>query len=214
MSLPRGVHAICALPGEAATLKGSGITVTVCGIGAQRARTAAEEALENGARSILCWGVAGGLAPELASGALFLPRYVADEHGRRWPSDLSCATGGLLSVAAPVTCAEARYELRRTTGCLAADMESAAVADVCAARGIPFWSIRAIADPAQASLPSWLPGLLGQDGRPRLARLAGCLVRERDATAALIRAARQYHSALATLRRTSSQLPTLVEDVA
>ncbi len=75
-----------------------------------------------------------------------------------------------------VATAEAKAALAARTGALAVDMESHALAHVARAAGVPFVAVRAVADPAQQSLPRAVLGAVADDGAirtlPVLARLA------------------------------------------
>ncbi len=202
------VHVIAALPGEARTLARRGLAVSVCGVGAEAARRAAERVLAQGSGVILSWGVAGGLDPGLEAGDLFLPRHVSNGRGGLWPA--AGREGTLLTVAEPVTDAADKARLWRNTGCHAVDMESAAVAEVCAAHGAVFVSVRAIADPAARSVPSWMPALLDDNGRPRLGRLAARLLAERGAVTAVRGCMADYRAALGALRAAAADLTGLI----
>src|SRR5699024_7675936 len=113
------------------------------GMGGERAARAARALLEAGATSLVSWGVAGGLNPELPGGTLLLPRQIAcdgrkdtlptDErwrtrlHGRLQP-ELAINSDSMLSVAAPIEVAGKKHQLSRN-GYAAVDMESYAIAE-------------------------------------------------------------------------------------
>ncbi len=219
-----GIHVVCALAAEAATLERAadtlgGLSVCVCGIGPTRARRAAERILagsSNGARPrlLVSWGLAGALAGDLDPGALLLPARVNDERGGSWPLPGPGRRGALLSVSRLAGGRHDKSRLRRSSGCDAVDMESAAIAGVCAAQGVGFVAVRAIADPAHRSLPHWLGEVVDENGRTSAAALARHLARDPWRTMSLVRCATDGRRALRTLRQAARRLPQLLEDKA
>lgn len=197
------------MPAEARTLAGRGVTVHVCGPGQANARSAVRRCLAGGPDLVLSWGIAAGLGPGLAPGALLLPEAITVADGRQWPA---AGTGGsLLSVSEPVLTARDKQALWRATGCHGADMESAAIASACRSREVTFMAVRAVADPAERDLPGWLVDSLTAGGRPRLLALARRLVGEQDAIPALRQVRRDYRAALAALRNTAARLDELLD---
>src|SRR5699024_6765670 len=73
-------------PGSDISLPGS-IHLQLSGMGPERARRATEILLLAGAKALVSWGVAGGLAPYLKSGTLLLPKQVRHvEEGEYYPN--------------------------------------------------------------------------------------------------------------------------------
>src|SRR5690606_20133882 len=111
--------------------------------GPERAAQAARAALEGGARALVSWGLAGGLDPALAPGAVVVPSAVLAD-GACFPCDadwaaavraaardagLAAADGGtLLGVAVPLATPSSKAHAYAETGAVAADMESGAIA--------------------------------------------------------------------------------------
>jgi len=147
------------------------------GTGESIARSAAEALL--GARSpcsVLLVGIAGALAPELRIGdavvASWLGRRSAvDERQRVYPhpsltdtlraqlcgAGVSVHLGGLLTSGNAVVCSRAdKLAARTSSSALAVDMESCAVAQACADRGIRFAAVRFVSDGVDDELPPWL----------------------------------------------------------
>ncbi|HTS53177.1 MAG TPA: hypothetical protein VMH26_07885 [Burkholderiales bacterium] len=213
-------------PGASARLAGNG-RLRLCGIGSGNARAAAMTLTDTGVTALISWGSAGGLDPRLRAGDLILPVAVVSAAGRRfavasdWRAQvhalvsrqLEAQAGILLESPGPVTTPEQKRALFNRTGAVAVDMESAAVAEIAALRGLPFLAIRAVLDPASRAVPQ--SALMAVDGSGRVrvrALLHGVLRRPLDlagiaqllwdlraATAALAAAAR-----LAGLRCTPS----------
>lgn len=164
----RPVRAIAGL------LQGTRVVVLTCGIGAVAASSAATWAiLEQRPRAVISVGTCGGLAEDIEVGTLVLGReftsFLADAtvfgyapgqvpgQPERFFADTGLierartavpeARSGLaLSGDAFVTAPLADPLRERFPGALSADMESAALAQTCAATGVPFLSLRAVSD--------------------------------------------------------------------
>jgi adenosylhomocysteine nucleosidase len=165
---------VCGMQLEA-NLLGSPPNATVL-IGAGDAAVLAsgiETEIARGAKRVLSFGTAGGLAPSMdyAAGDIFIgcwakydsQRFLCDPD---WRDSLLEALehDGLPPLANPpaavVTCspttvstAAAKVALRASTGADAVDMESFIAAKAAAAHGLPFAILRAITDPADFTLP-------------------------------------------------------------
>ncbi len=70
-----------------------------------------------------------------------------------------------------------KRQLFTQTGALAVDLESAAVAEACAAAGKPFAVIRAVADPVHRRLPDLTLDALDEEGRSLPMKVAAGLLR-------------------------------------
>ena len=171
---PAGV--VAALAAEARVLgpaqpRGQGLAVladgnllAVSGMGSRAARSAAERLIDAGATSLVSWGLAGGLDPELEAGAVCLPREVIAADGSRSAHRAILAGVPVMLLSLPVAPASPHDALltaehalettadkgaaRRATGACAVDMESSAVAQVADAHGVPFIAVRVIVDTA------------------------------------------------------------------
>ncbi|GLS21216.1 hypothetical protein GCM10007874_42330 [Labrys miyagiensis] len=158
---------------------------------------------------LVSFGLAGGLAPDLAPGTLVLADWVAVP-GCRWDTDsgwrqrLSEACDGaiLAGVAGsdtPVATRLARQQLRSATGASIVDMESHIVADIAERMELPFVVIRAVADGAGSGLPPAALIALRPDGRPDLPRILANLARSPGQLPDLLRLARASRQAFASL---------------
>ncbi len=109
-------------------------------------------------RSLISFGLAGGLHPSLRPGAIVIPDVVLSRDGH-WPTHPSLAArlgtvnGALYSGGAVLATAEDKEALYLRTGALAVDLESEAVAETAARHALPFAVLRAVCDPATRSLP-------------------------------------------------------------
>lgn len=159
------------------------IRVAHLGVGpaaAQRARRALEVQKP---RTLICAGFAGGLDPRLRVGDLVIAGNFSTSALRERAKEVAEGKsarflGSLITRDAPIETVAAKIALARESGALAVDMETAGVAEVCRAAGMPLLAVRAISDAADAPLPvpfsEWFD-LNGQ--RPRRWRLVKYLVR-------------------------------------
>ncbi len=150
------------------------------GPGPERARAAAARLARDGAVLLVSFGVCGGLDPELRPGDLVLADTVVTDDGARHLASaqqrhvlearlsglgLHIAAGPLLGQDRPLGNAADKAARFATSGALAVDMESLGVARAAEAAGLPFLVVRAIADPAERSLPRAALKAIGPDGR-------------------------------------------------
>lgn len=225
---------LTALPDEARSFTGyrvptvtvvaprSDVLLYVSGIGAERAAAGAVALVHAGATALLSWGCAGGLNLDLPPGAVVMPTAVVDRTGRHWVTDkpwraaCSAVVPASLWVASATTLAEAEQVLascadkRRlavATGADVVDMESAAVAQVAADYSLPFLTLRAVVDAADFALPGCLYGALDAFGAPRVLALASRVMQQPGDMLRLVRLARHYRTALASLRALCGYFP-------
>ncbi|HVS34021.1 MAG TPA: hypothetical protein VMS17_00465 [Gemmataceae bacterium] len=102
--------------------------------------------------------------------------------------------GRLLTVASLVGRPEEKGRLAERSGAVAVDMESAVVARMCHAAGVPFACLRVISDDVDTPLSKALLDLVGA-GRVRVGRLAGAVLRRPGLIAELIRLASHTRTA-------------------
>lgn len=215
---------VAALPAEARCLAGvrlaPGIfhraaeTLIYCsGPGEAPARRAAEHLIEQGARALVSWGTAGGLAPSLRSGALVLADGVLTEGGHYaveplWHRRLSGLLNGRVPIHAgtllhsrhAVGRAEAKRAMFEASGAIAVDMESAGIAVAAIRQEVPFLIVRAIVDAQARGLPRAALAALDRTGRIRLGRMLPIVLRDPHEIARLMQLALAFRAALATLR--------------
>lgn len=211
-------------PGSSVSLAGT-LQLQLAGIGPERAHRAARCLLSAGAKALVSWGVAGGLAPQLKAGTLLLPETVQTTRGQAYRTDshwrqtliqcldnsLSLSRGALQHTETILSSPQEKTDLYQQTRCVAADMESAAVAKLAAEAQVPFLIIRAIADPAQAALPVSALRALDPDGRLQpLALMASLLTHPQDLLG-LWQLGGYFRAAKATLRAFAARVgPTLL----
>jgi adenosylhomocysteine nucleosidase len=176
-----GVVAALAFEARCLGKPSDGSLIRLSGIGTENAARAAHALVAAGAGALLSWGVAGALDPDLASGTAVLPTEVLRQGRRfatdqRWRERLRSALQGQVPVVAgvlltsdvAVAAVALKASLFRATQALAVDMESAAVAEVAAAHGLPFVALRVILDTARDSLPESVLRDFAPTARPPL----------------------------------------------
>ena len=106
--------------------------------------------------------------------------------------------GVLLSSATPVDAVADKAALFHDTGAVAVDMESLAIAEVAAVRGLPFIAVRVIVDTAADALPRAVLAA-SRAGQLSMRRLLGGLVLAPLDLVSLIRLAQRYRAATRSL---------------
>lgn len=162
------------------------------------------------ATAVLSFGIAGGLAPGVATGALLVASAIweaGETHAvdGGWTAALAArceARQGVIAASGTLLASAAdKAALHRASGALAVDMESGAAWRFAAARGLPFAALRAIADGPADVLPAAAAVGLNPDGSPAPWRVLGALLRRPAELPALLRLARASAAAHAVLRR-------------
>jgi adenosylhomocysteine nucleosidase len=206
------VIAVTGLRTEARIAAGPRVHAIAGGGDALGLARALEAAVARKPSAIISFGVAGGLAPELAPGEMLIGRAIIGEDGERYDSDpvwskwLSDALGGatiadIAGVNAPLAGHEEKHALHIKTGAHAADMESHIAARVAAAHGLPFAALRVVADPVHRRLPHAALVALKQDGSLAFGAIAGSLLRNPGQIPQLLRTAQDARAAFVALFR-------------
>jgi hopanoid-associated phosphorylase len=175
------------------------------------ADTKAGELLERGATALVSFGIAGGLAPDLAPGTLVIGSAVVVRHGTvatdaAWSARLAAAlpearTGLVLGGDRILGDARRKAALFARTGALAVDLESGGVARAATTAGVPFVVLRAIADPAARDVPPAALIGLNAEGGIALGAVLASLWRDRAQLPRLLQVARDARVARAALLR-------------
>jgi adenosylhomocysteine nucleosidase len=157
--------------------QGKIVAIAVGGMGREAARRAAGVLLDGHRPGwILSAGFAGALNPGLERNDLAVPAELTDADGRlvalSRPESLGGGvrhvTGRLLTLDRVILDPAEKAELHRTTGADLVDMETAAVAAVCAERLVRFLAIRIVSDDARTPLPREVATLLTKSGSYRV----------------------------------------------
>lgn len=174
------------------------------GLGRARARRAAEDLLSQGATALLSFGIAGGVAPNLACGTTVLATAVRAENMETiactpaWTARLADAlqasspfAQGALAYAPAILIT--RLEKSATfaaTHALAADMESYGVGEAALKAGVPFAAVRVVADTAGERLPEIALHAMAPDGSLKLMETLSRILRNPRQIPGLIRLGR------------------------
>lgn len=223
----RPIGIVSALPAEARALGpvaphgaelrrlDEGALLAVSGMGQAAAAAAARRLVLAGAGALASFGMAGGLDPTLICGTVLLPDEIALEGGvvpdilptsKGWRQRLRAAMPGscivcggrLLTSRQPIARPDAKAAAWRHTGAIAADMESAAIAQVAGQAGLAFIALRVIVDTAADELPAAVIAA-SAGGSLRVGRLIAGLLRAPADVGALIRLSARYRIATRVL---------------
>jgi adenosylhomocysteine nucleosidase len=206
---------IVGMVSEARIARRSGLPIAIGGGTLQGARVAAERLLREGARSLISFGLAGGLDPALVPGDLVTAEAVLVD-GRLWPCDAALVRrlGArrvplLLAGDGIVATAHEKARLYAETGASVVDLESGAVAELATAAGVPFAILRAICDGAQRDLPSAAVEGLDAEGRIAPLKMIAALLRDPMQTFGLIALGRDAARARSALLKAAPGLSGL-----
>ena len=201
----------CGLALEARIASGSGVRSVAGGVDRRRLASELEHWAASGASAILSFGVAGGLAPDLAAGTCIIARGVHAAAGYRacdaaWTARLAerlprARVGDVAGSDHPVIDADGKRALHAATSALAVDTESHIAAEVASAHALPFAAFRVVADAATRRLP--LAALVALDARGGVdvATVLRSLARTPSQLPLLVRTAIDAQAAFAALRR-------------
>jgi len=219
---------IAALPAEARSLLSSIDThsaisspfqladnsvLMISGIGADQAAKAATKLIQHGADALLSWGCAGALSGALHPGDLLLPIIIKTKTGqsmhtnKQWHAHLSSllldhgtiATGALVESAEIIAKPVQKQILSQSSGAVAVDMESAAIALMAHDAGIPFMAIRAIADDLDSIIPVYINQAMDAYGNMNSIHMLGLLLTHPASWCQLMRLGWQFNAAKTTL---------------
>lgn len=224
-AVPRGPGIVAGLPGEVrglarlrkrgqATLDG-GIRLVLSGRGAANAQASAQALVVAGADGLISWGTTAALSHALAPGDLLLAGAVRGHDGYHYRCDphwlarierLSTAArirhGLIVECRAPLRDRSAKRVLHVQTEAVATDQESAAVARVAHANGLPFVAVRAVADDAGMVLSPVARATLDTDGGLRPGAMLKALAGRPSHVHAQLRSLKQLAVALRAAQRT------------
>jgi nucleoside phosphorylase len=166
----------------AGTLGSNDVVAIVTGMGTRLAATGLERLLAaTDVDRVVVVGVTGALEDDTPIGALVLPETVVDgaTGGEHRPAPLGPGEPeGAMWTSDTLTTDPATLTELRARGVVALDMETAALAEVCEGRGIPWSVFRAISDRASdGSVDEEVFHLSNQDGTPNPAAVARYFLR-------------------------------------
>ena len=180
-------------------------------------------------------GVSGGLAPDLAPGSVIVADTVYTQCRQSvCPQDLyypdaqltallemalrgqgiDYRRGPVLCVDRPMLTPAAKARAHYRTGALAVDMESAGVAEAARRKGLPFFCLRVICDPAWRGVAPELMKGVDDRGNSRPFHLAAAVGRRPRLFFSLLRMAGDFYQAAASMRRTWKVIQPALHDLA
>lgn len=202
------------------------VLVIYSGAGGKNAHKAAELLVENGARQLISWGCAAALDPAFQSGDLILAdSYVDAELGEYGIDDdwlrharktlaadnrVVIRVGKIVESKCIVGLSQDKARLAVTTGGVALDMESVAIAKVAQSHQLPFLTLRVIADSASMDLPKAVSHALNEQGEVELSRLLMYLCLHPTELTGLIKLGLSFNAAKKTLKRMVSVINDIV----
>jgi len=149
------------------------IAVVESGAGANLASRATQTLLDGHTPSwVLSVGFSGALQPHLKLGDLVVANSIVNREGKGLSVDVQMQSspqdglyvGKFLNTDKIVRTAAEKQQLGESTGAIAVDMESLAVARVCAERQVRFMAVRVISDDLTKDLPPEVLTVFGSTG--------------------------------------------------
>jgi len=185
--------------------------IACAGASPKRAEQAARQLVKAGAKSLLSFGVAGGLDPALKVGDQIIGTKVVfpDRYEAPCTLDLNISDAQRLPIAGSKTAvisAKDKAALFHRTQAAAVDMESHGVAEAALDLRIPFGVIRVISDTALTTIPAFVLLGIKPDGKLDPRPVALHLLRHLDQLPALLRLRRDTNQALGVLAETARTL--------
>ncbi len=208
---------VCGLKSEAAIVRDAlskvGAPPDACRIGisganAARAAALAEEFCVGGAKALVSAGVSGALDPKLAPGDIVEAEttllldgsaYAAGQAENAPEGERVARRSVLLGVDEVIATTAAKSALFAQSKAVAVDMETHSVARVAQQFGVPYFAMRAIADPADRALPRSALSAIAPDGGVRIAPVLYSAVQRPAEFAQLIQLGGDQKRALAAL---------------
>jgi hopanoid-associated phosphorylase len=206
----RFVIALVGMDFEARIAAGPGVLV-ICRNMENGVANSLALAIKRGYRSLISFGVAGGLAPHLRPGDWNVASSIIDAQ-RKCPTDqvwskklLEIIPGAgyapIAGVDAAITAPGAKRRMHEETGAAVVDMESHHVARLAPAHGLSFAAVRVVIDPAHRAVPeAALAGMLPSGGTSVTAVIRKLIARPSQLSALLRIAIDAYAARSALLR--------------
>jgi hopanoid-associated phosphorylase len=211
----RFVIALVGLAFEARIASGPGVVV-ICRSRESDVAVSLGNAVKKGCRSIISFGVAGGLAPHLVPGDWIVASSVIDAQHTH-PTDKVWSEKVLKTIAgathAPIVGADAavahpddKRRMHAETGAAVVDMESHLVARFASAHGLSFVAVRVVIDPAHRVVPGAALSGMRPDGGTSVTAVILDLIARPSQLPDLLRVTVDAYAARRALLRASRML--------
>ncbi len=160
------------------------VAVVESGVGFARARRATQALIDaHTPRWVLSCGFSGALLTEMKTGNIVVADSIADTHGQHLDIDLHMEenrdgglyVGRLVNSDDLVRTVAQKKSIAESSGAIAVDLESLAVAQVCRERKMRFLAVRVISDDMSADLPPEILSILGSTGTMRVGAAFGAM---------------------------------------
>jgi hopanoid-associated phosphorylase len=206
----RFVIALVGLAFEARIASGPGVVV-ICRNTQSDLAASLYQAVNGGCRSIISFGVAGGLAPHLRPGNWVVASSIIDAQqirptDRVWSETIlkmipGAEYGPIAGVDSAVAEPEAKRRMHVKTGAAAVDMESHLVARLASTHGLSFAAVRVVIDPAHRIVPEAALAGMRPDGGTSITAVLRELIAGPSQLSGLLRIAYDAYTARRALLR-------------
>ena len=203
------------------------LLVAYSGAGAVNATNAAQLLVEKGVTQLVSWGCAGALSEALKPGDLVFADKLRDVNGslvdgfyvssslhdvikKCLPKNTSVYTGMLIESRDIVSLSAIKKQLYASTGAIAVDMESVAIAKVAKQHQLSFLALRVIVDPASMDLPQAINQSLNAEGVIEMPKLLSFIAKHPFEILGLFLLGRYFNAAKKTLRALATQLDYVI----
>jgi adenosylhomocysteine nucleosidase len=195
---------------EARIARAAGFSVVI-GAGDRDRTKALVETAAAQTDCLISFGIAGGLARELAAGTVIVSGEVVSERGRwavqphhrarlaEFAREIGAVEGPIFGADSILVTQAEKDRARATTRALAVDLESEIVASTATSLGIPFIVLRTIADTARRDLPPAALIPLAADGTPHFWRVCAAVLRQPFQLTGMVGLAQETQRALLAL---------------
>jgi len=201
------------------------LLVVYSGAGQVNAKSASELLVAKGANRLISWGCAAALSESLKPGDLILADELIDAGNVVMATSADwlayaknslakfvvIQSGRLAESTSIVSSSKEKKRLHSTTGAIALDMESVAVARVAKQHTLPFLTIRVIADPVNMNLPRAINYSLNNQGEMVLRKLLLFLFLHPAELPGLIKLGLHFNAAKKTLKSIAVHLDKVID---
>ena len=201
------------------------LLVVYSGAGHVNAKSASELLVAKGANRLISWGCAAALSESLKPGDLILADELIDAGNVVMATSADwlayaknslakfvvIQSGRLAESTSIVSSSKEKKRLHSTTGAIALDMESVAVARVAKQHTLPFLTIRVIADPVNMDLPRAIYYSLNDQGEMVLRKLLLFLFLHPAELPGLIKLGLYFNAAKKTLKSIAGHLDKVID---